>query len=90
MENPKTPHTKMPNDLDEMLELAAERGAKRALERIGLHDEHAGKDVNDLRTLIEGWRQAKQTVTRTIMQAATMALLGALALGFFLQFGDRK
>jgi hypothetical protein len=80
----------MPNNLDELLEAAAERGAKRALERIGLHDEHAGKDVNDLRTLIEGWRQAKQTVTRTIMQAATMALLGAMAFGFFLQIGDKK
>lgn len=77
-------------NLDEMLEQAAERGARRALERVGLHDDNAGKDVNDLRTLIDSWRQAKQTVARTITQAATMALLGALALGFYLQIGGKK
>ena len=82
--------SKLPDDFDDMLEAAAEKGAKRALERIGLHDDNAGKDVNDLRTLIDSWRQAKQTVARTITQAATMALLGALALGAYLQIGGKK
>jgi hypothetical protein len=80
----------LPEHINAIIEAAAERGAKRALERVGLHDDYAGKDINDLRTLIEGWRQAKQTVARTIMQAATMALLGALALGTYLQMGGKK
>jgi hypothetical protein len=80
----------LPDNINEIIEAAAERGARRALERVGLHDDNAGKDINDLRTLIDGWRQTKQTVARTITQAATAALLGALALGTYLQLGGKK
>lgn len=75
---------------DEMLALmmdrAAEAGAKRALEKIGLHDEGAVDDVRELRGLIESWRETKKTVTATIAKIITTAILAALATGIWVQF----
>jgi hypothetical protein len=66
-------------ELDALLERAAERGARRALESIGLHDDDAGKDIRDLRTLIDGWRTAKKAALTTISQWLTVGVLTAVA-----------
>jgi hypothetical protein len=76
--------------LDILLEQAAERGAKRALERLGLHDEEAGNDIRDLRTLIDGWRTAKRTALTTFTRYMTLAFLGMLMLGAWTQFSGKK
>lgn len=76
--------------LEEMIERAAKRGAKEALESIGLHDDSAGHDVRELRGLLEAWRGAKKTAWKTVTQAITMALLGALAAGTFIQIRGGK
>lgn len=76
--------------LDILLERAAERGARRALESVGLHDEEAGKDVRDLRTLIDSWRTAKQTALTTITRYITLAFLGLLMLGAWSQLTGKK
>lgn len=68
-------------ELQQLIESAAEAGAKRALEKVGLHDEHAGADVRELRGLLETWRDTKKTVAQTIARTITTAILGALALG---------
>jgi hypothetical protein len=73
----------MPPDIDKMLEEAACRGATRALERIGLHDENAGRDVADLRTLIDSWRTAKKSALQAAVQWTTVIILGALVAGFY-------
>lgn len=70
--------------LEALLERAAKKGAQDALESIGLHDEDAVKDVQELRGLIDAWRGAKKTVWRTVTQAITMALLGALLAGSYI------
>ena len=75
--------------LNLIIERAAERGARRALESVGLHDENAGKDIHDLRTLIDGWRQTRSTITKTITQWVTMGILGALALGAYTHLKDK-
>lgn len=72
--------------IEVLLERAAKKGAREALESIGLHDEGAVHDVRELRTLLDAWRGAKKTVWKTVMQALTMAFLGALAAGTFFQF----
>lgn len=77
-------------DLEAMIERAAKRGAKEALENIGLHDDSAGHDVRELRSLLDAWRGAKKTVWKTVTQAITMALLGALAAGTFIQIKGGK
>jgi hypothetical protein len=66
-------------ELDQLLEKAAERGARLALESVGLHDDAAGKDIRDLRTLIDSWRTAKRAALTTIIQWMTVGILGAIA-----------
>lgn len=68
-------------EIKQLIESAAEAGASRALEKVGLHDEHAGHDVKELRGLLDSWRETKKTVTQTIARVITTAILGALALG---------
>ena len=70
--------------IEEMITRAARRGAKEALESIGLHDEDAGDDMRELRGLLEAWRSTKKTVWSQIVKAVTMAMLGAIAAGAFL------
>jgi hypothetical protein len=76
--------------LRSIMEEAAEAGARRALESVGLHDETAGKDVRDLRTLIDGWRTVKRATVETVTRWLTLGLLGMLALGAYKQFGAGK
>lgn len=66
--------------LDEIVEAAAERGATRALEKVGLHDDKAGKDLNDLRTLLSSWRTVKNGVLASIGKGIGVLVLAGLAL----------
>jgi hypothetical protein len=59
---------------------AAEEGATRALARIGLADEDAGRDVLQLRGLMEAWRQIKKGALQALGKALTVAILAGLAL----------
>ena len=45
-----------PEDLDELLTRAAERGAERVLTHPGLENGHAARDIRELRDLLEAWR----------------------------------
>ncbi len=73
--------------LKQLMAEAAEMGAQRALHKVGLGDDYAGKDVSDLRDLLTSWRDVKKTVLRTIIKDFTTFLLGAAALGAWLKFG---
>ena len=67
--------------LQEMLHKAAETGAKRALERLGLHDEDAAKDVEEMRSLLEAWRDVRRTAWQTFVQSCVKGLLLVIVLG---------
>ena len=54
---------------------------KSALKEVGLHDDDAGNDVRDLRSLITDWRGIKKTIWQTIARAGTLFVLGILVLG---------
>ena len=54
---------------------------KSALKEIGLHDDDAGTDVRDLRSLITDWRGIKKTIWQTTARAGTIFVLGLLMLG---------
>jgi hypothetical protein len=56
---------------------------KSALKEVGLHDDDAGTDVRDLRSLITDWRGIKKTIWTTIARAGTLFVLGLLALGAY-------
>jgi len=54
---------------------------KSVLKEVGLHDEDAGNDVRDLRSLITDWRGMKKVVWQTVARAGTVFVLGLLMLG---------
>ncbi len=66
--------------LDAMLDAAAERGAERALAKIGLDDEHAGRDVRGLRALMSGYRVVRNGFLAQVGKALAVIVLGALVL----------
>jgi len=69
-------------DIDEnALRRIVKEEMKSALKEIGLHDDNAGEDVRDLRSLITDWRGVKRTIWQTIARAGTMFVLGLLMLG---------
>jgi 2-iminoacetate synthase ThiH len=75
-----------PEVIEQMISRAAKQGARAALESIGLHDESAGEDLKELRNLLDAWRSTKKTIWSQVVKATTMAVLGAIAAGAFLQF----
>jgi hypothetical protein len=76
-----------PEELEAMLDRAAKRGARAALEELGLHDEQAEKDLNELRGLLVSWRDTKKAAWSTVVRVVTTALLFFIAgaVGFYVK-----
>ena len=70
-----------PEDLDELLTRAAERGAERALACLGLENGRAAADIRELRGLIDAWREARRTAWQTAVKVVTTGILAALLVG---------
>lgn len=81
---PQTPDaaiTLRPEDLDDLLTRAAERGAERCLAHLGLENGHAARDIRELRDLLEAWREARHTAWQTVVKLVTTGVLAALLVG---------
>jgi len=68
-----------PEELEEMLDRAAKRGATEALRSIGLLDEAAHKDITEMRSLLEAWRETRKSVWSTFIRIATATVLTFIA-----------
>ncbi len=68
-------------EFEELLEISAERGAKKALADVGLVDEHAASDIRDMRSLLAALRVAKHTAWSTVVRLITTGLILALMAG---------
>ena len=68
-----------PEELEDMLDRAARRGAKEALRSIGLLDDDAHKDITEMRSLIEAWRDTRKSIWSTITRLVTVAVLTFIA-----------
>ena len=68
-----------PEELEDMLDRAARRGAKEALRSIGLLDDDAHKDITEMRGLIEAWRDTRKSIWSTITKLVTVAVLTFIA-----------
>ena len=64
-----------PEELEDMLDRAARRGAKQALSAIGLHDTNAAKDINEMRGLLEAWRDTRKGIWTTVVKITTVGVL---------------
>ena len=75
------------SEIEELLQQAAQQGAKEALSRIGLSDDDAPHDVRELRQLIDGWRDVKSTAIKTLVRWAILGILGILSVGAYVTLG---
>jgi hypothetical protein len=66
---------------EKALRLIIREEMKAVLKEVGLHDDNAGNDVRDLRSLITDWRGMKNIVWQTVARAGTVFVLGLLMLG---------
>ena len=70
-----------------LVEEATEAGATRALNNIGLSDDRAGADIVELRQLIQGWRDAKQSAVSALVTWLVRAAIAALLVGIAARTG---
>jgi hypothetical protein len=66
-------------EVEEMLDRAARRGAKEALRSIGLLDNDAHKDITEMRSLLEAWRDTRKSIWSTVTRLVTVAVLTFIA-----------
>jgi hypothetical protein len=70
-----------------VVEEASELGANRVLSRIGLGDESAEKDIDELRELLAAWRAAKASAWKAVVGWIVHAVLALLLIGLAVRFG---
>lgn len=78
-----------PDELESMLDRAAKRGAKQALSSIGLHDATAAKDINEMRDLLDVWRDTRKGIWSTVVKVTTIAILTFIAGAVWMQLGNK-
>ena len=64
-----------------LVEESSQAGARRALGSLGLDDERARRDMDELRELLSAWRDAKRSAWRAVVTwlarlACAMVLIG--------------
>ncbi|EAQ34155.1 probable transmembrane protein [Nitrobacter sp. Nb-311A] len=68
-------------EFEVLLARAAETGARRALQEVGLDGKDAAEDIQDLRSLLAGFRLAKRTAVQTTVRIITTGIMIALMAG---------
>jgi hypothetical protein len=70
-----------------LIEEASEVGAERALSAMGLKDANAGRDMAELRELLQAWRDAKKSAWNAIVTWAVRIFLAVLVAGMAVKMG---
>jgi hypothetical protein len=70
-----------------LIEEASEGGAERALSALGLRDENARRDMDDLRELLRAWRDAKKSAWNAVVTWAVRIVLALLVAGMAVKMG---
>ena len=70
-----------------IVEEASELGAERMLAHIGLDDETARADLDELRELLRAWRDAKASAWRAAVDWAVRGVLALLLIGIAWRLG---
>ncbi|HEX8380866.1 MAG TPA: DUF6127 family protein [Allosphingosinicella sp.] len=70
-----------------LVEEASELGAARALEALGLSDGKARRDMDELRELLQAWRDAKKSAWQAAVSWTVRILLALLVLGMSVRLG---
>jgi len=64
-----------------MVEESSQAGARRALGALGLDDERARRDMDELRELLSAWRDAKKTAWQAVVSWMVRIALAAVLIG---------
>ena len=70
-----------------LVEEASELGAERVLERLGLADPGARRDIGELRELLGAWRDAKASARNALIGWAVRVALALLLMGLAVRLG---
>ena len=70
-----------------LVEEASGVGAERALAALGLKDENARRDMDDLRELLRAWRDAKKSAREAVVTWAIRIFLAVLVAGIAVKVG---
>lgn len=65
-------------ELNDIVAEAAEKGATSALAKLGLHDDKAGNDLRDLRTLLGAYKAVKESMLRSLGTAIMAGIISGL------------
>ena len=66
-------------ELEAMLDRAARKGAKQALASIGLLYDSAQRDITEMRSLLEAWRDTRKSIWNTVTKVMTVSILTFIA-----------
>ena len=64
-----------------LVEESSQAGARRALAQLGLDDERARRDMDELRELLSAWRDAKRSAAKAVVAWAVSVVLALLLIG---------
>jgi len=64
-----------------LVEESSQSGARRALDALGLDDERARRDMDELRELLSAWRDAKRSARRALVAWIMRVALAMLLIG---------
>ena len=70
-----------------LVEESSQAGARRALASLGLDDERARRDMDELRELLSAWRDAKRTAWRAVVTWLVRLLLAMVLIGMAVKLG---
>lgn len=75
------------NTLRAIVEESTELAATRVLDRLGLGDSGAESDLDELRELLQAWRDAKTSAWKAFIGWAIRGILAALLIGIAVRLG---
>ena len=75
-------------ELEAMLDRAAKRGAQKVLLELGLSDESAAIDMREIRSLLDTWRQTRQSIWNTFIKITTIAVFTFIAGAIWMKLGN--
>jgi hypothetical protein len=75
-------------ELEDMLDRSAKRGAKLVLRELGLQDETAAVDIREIRSLLDTWRQTRQSIWNTFVKITTITVFTFIAAAIWMKIGN--
>ena len=75
-------------ELEEMLDRSAKRGAKLVLRELGLQDETAAVDIREIRSLLDTWRQTRLSIWNTFVKITTIAVFTFIGAAIWMKIGN--